>query len=181
MKLSIRDMAFAALFAALVAAGAYLTIPLPYLPLTLQTFFVMTAGLLLGAKRGMLALGVYILLGLTGLPVFAGGRGGMGSVLMPSFGYLLGMLAAAGVMGYLAGLKNPGFWWMLCTALVGTAVIYLIGLPYLYGVYHWYLGQEKSITWVLYYGFAVSIVPDLIKCVLAAALCSRLKRVLPLV
>ncbi|MDD4797473.1 MAG: biotin transporter BioY [Eubacteriales bacterium] len=179
MKLTVRDVTFAALFAALVAAGAYLTIPLPYLPLTLQTFFVMTAGLLLGAKRGMLALGVYILLGLTGLPVFAGGRGGIASVVMPSFGYLLGMLAAAGVMGRLAARRDAGFWRLLATALVGTAVIYLVGLPYMYGVYRWYLGQDKPLSWVLYYGFATSILPDLVKCVLAAALCARLKRVLP--
>lgn len=178
MRLSVRSMVLCALFAALIAIGAYITIPIPYLPMTLQTFFVMAAGMFLGGKNALIAVVLYAALGLVGLPVFTGGRGGFSSVLMPSFGYVLGMIAAAWLIGRLTQNAKAGFWRMMLAGLAGTAVIYAVGLPYMYMVYRLHLGDDKGISWVLYYGFVTTILPDVFKCAVAALVASRLRPVL---
>ena len=76
---------------ALTAVGAFIKIPLPYIPFTLQTFFVFYSGILLGAKLGMLSQIIYILIGLVGIPVFSNG-GGPSYVFQPSFGFLIGFI-----------------------------------------------------------------------------------------
>jgi len=87
-KLSTKDIAQIALFAALTAVGAFIRVPLPIVPFTLQTFFVALSGALLGARRGMLAQLLYVAIGLLGVPIFTKG-GGIGYVFQPSFGYLV--------------------------------------------------------------------------------------------
>ena len=84
-------LALTALFAALVAAGAFIRIPIGTVPVTLQFVFANLAALLLGVKWGTLAIGLYIALGLVGVPIFTAG-GGFTYVLQPTFGYLLGFL-----------------------------------------------------------------------------------------
>ena len=96
--LRMRELAYCALFSALIAAGAFLKVPVPALPFTLQFLFTNLAGILLGAKLGALSVLVYLLLALVGLPIFANG-GGFGYVLMPSFGYLIGFLFGTWVAG----------------------------------------------------------------------------------
>ena len=88
------------LFAALTAIGAFIRIPLPYVPFTLQVLFVYLAGSLLGSKKGMQSQLVYVGVGLAGLPVFTQG-GGIGYFLQPTFGYLLGYIAGAFVVGWI--------------------------------------------------------------------------------
>ena len=80
-------MILCAMFVALIAVGAFIKVPIPVVPFTLQYLFTMLAGLLLGGKKGSLAVGIYILLGLIGLPIFAQG-GGIGYIFQPSFGYI---------------------------------------------------------------------------------------------
>lgn len=91
-KLQTRDLTLVALFAALIAICAWLTVPMPDVPFTMQTFGVFIALLLLGGQRGTLAILLYILLGAVGLPVFSGFRGGIGSLLGTTGGYLIGFL-----------------------------------------------------------------------------------------
>ena len=95
---STRDLVLIPLFAALFSIGAFIKIPIGLVPASLQTIFVLLAGMLLGARRGALAVLLYLLLGLIGLPVFTAG-GGPGYILHPTFGYLLGMLPAAWLAG----------------------------------------------------------------------------------
>lgn len=103
-----RSLILAALFAALTAIGAFLKIPLGALSLTLQFFFTAMAGVLLGPRWGAASQAVYVALGLMGLPVFTLG-GGLGYVFQPSFGFLLGLIPAAWVIGRLAGRgPRPG-------------------------------------------------------------------------
>jgi len=83
-KRSLRGMVYASMFGALTAVGAYIMIPLPPVPVTLQTLFVFLAGALLGGSLGALSQVVYILLGVIGLPVFAGGKAGAGVLLGPT-------------------------------------------------------------------------------------------------
>lgn len=95
-----RDLAYMALFTALTAVGAFIKIPIPVVPFTLQFLFTMLAGILLGAKRGAGSVLCYVILGLIGLPIFAEG-GGIGYVLNPKIGYLIGFVLGAYVTGYI--------------------------------------------------------------------------------
>lgn len=96
-----RSMVYCALFTALIAVGAFIRVPVPVVPFTLQYLFTMLAGLLLGSKRGAVSVAVYVLLGLAGLPIFTEG-GGLGYIFKPSFGYLAGFCVGAYLTGYLA-------------------------------------------------------------------------------
>lgn len=107
MRIKAKDGALCAMFAALLTVGGFLRIPLPGVPLTLQSFFVFLAGLLLGKRRGAMACGVYLLVGLFGAPVFAQG-GGIGYLLQPTFGYLLGFIPGTFLIGWLReGSDDP--------------------------------------------------------------------------
>lgn len=174
MKLSPRDMALAALFAALAAVAAMLSrfFITPYVPFSLVPFVVMLAGGLLGARVAALSMLVYMLLGLAGLPVFETAPfGGPAYLLKPTFGFLLGFIGGAWVTGALAPKqKDPGVARLFLAMAAGLAVIYLIGLPYLYVILNFYLGQTFSALQVLKIGFFPFIGFDLLKAVLAAVL-----------
>ena len=87
-----KDLVLTAMFTALITAGAYIRIPVPVCPFTLQFLFTTLAGIVLGKNKGAAATALYVVLGLAGLPVFTGG-GGIGYVLQPTFGYLIGFIA----------------------------------------------------------------------------------------
>ncbi len=123
----IRDICYIALFTALIAVLAQISIPLPGgVPLTLQTFAVPLAGLVLGSKRGTMASLIYVLLGAVGVPVFAGFSGGLGIVL----GMTGGFIVSFPIMAFLAGfavkksIKSPLLWLWL---VLGAVVNYVIG------------------------------------------------------
>ncbi|MDQ1253932.1 MAG: biotin transport system substrate-specific component [Euryarchaeota archaeon] len=130
----LRMMVFASLFAALTAAGAYIQIPIPFspVPVTLQVFFVLLAGCILKSKWGSLSMIVYSLLGIAGLPVFAGGSSGIGVLLGPTGGYIIGFILAAYSIGKLSektekSTRSP----LLVNTLnmsAGIFVIYLCGV-----------------------------------------------------
>ena len=114
-----KNMILCAMFVALIAMGAFIKIPVPVVPFTLQYLFTMLAGLLLGGKKGCLAVGIYILLGLIGLPIFAQG-GGIGYIFQPSFGYIIGFAVGAFVTGVIANQKNrPSFLRLLAADFAG--------------------------------------------------------------
>lgn len=122
------DIAECAIFVALMVAGAYIKIPFPFMPLTFQTVFAVLSGLLLGRKKGIIAMTVYAFAGLFGLPVFTGG-GGFSYVLMPSFGYILGFIASAGVAG-IAYSKQKKLWQIILLALAAFLADYVFGIAY---------------------------------------------------
>lgn len=147
----------------LVALAARVTIPLPFtpVPITGQTFAVLLVGALLGSRAGAAAMITYLVEGAMGLPVFAGGRGGADVLVGPTAGYLYGFVAAAFVTGWLC---ERGWDRRVHTAalamLVGNAVIYLFGLPWL----AYFIGPDR----VLVAGLLPFIPGDLFKVVLAA-------------
>jgi len=102
----VRKMSYAAVLAALTGAGAVISIPLGPVPITLQTFFVILAGFLLGARWGFISITLYLLLGAAGLPVFSGGAAGAGHLLGPTGGYLISFPFGAAVAGGLAELGD---------------------------------------------------------------------------
>ena len=116
-----RTLILTALFAALTAVGAFLKIPFPLAAITLQFFFTAMAGTLLGKKYGALSQAVYVLLGLVGVPIFALG-GGFSYIFQPTFGFLLGLIPAAWVIGSIA--KRPLTFWQV---LKNGMLIYLPG------------------------------------------------------
>lgn len=122
------DIAECSIFVALMIAGAYIKIPFPFMPLTFQTVFAILSGLLLGWKKGIIAMTVYAFAGLFGLPVFSSG-GGFSYVLMPSFGYILGFIASAGVAG-IAFSKKKKLWQIILLALAAYLADYVIGIAY---------------------------------------------------
>ena len=165
MSVNPKDAALAALFAALTAVGAQIRIPFPLVPLTLQTPFVLAAGLLLGPRGGTLSMTLYLLMGLFGLPVFAG-AGGPQVVLMPTFGFLLGFIACAGVAGWIAqggegGLPSWGR--TLAACLGGTGALYLLGLLGLYGNLNLVAGKAVSWGQVIQMGMVPFLLGDGLK------------------
>lgn len=176
MKLNLKpkDMILIALFAALTGIGAFIKIPLPMVPITLQIVFALMSGLVLGAKRGMLSQLLYIILGLIGLPVFTSG-GGPQYILSPTFGYLIGMIFAAYIVGKLReSVENITTLNLFLIAMVGVGVIYIFGLVHLYSIKNLYLGQSTSVWDVLYSGFLVTIVGDIIKAIIVAFVSKKL-------
>lgn len=125
---SLRGVVFAALFAALTAVGAFVSLPVGPVPIVLQNLFVYLAGLLLGARWGLASVGIYLLAGASGLPVFAGGTGGIGRLLGPTGGYLIGYLPAVLLIGWIARKAGRRAWGDVAAMLCGTAVLYACGL-----------------------------------------------------
>ena len=127
-------MVYSALMATLTAVGAYIVIPIGPVPIVLQNLFVMLAGLLLGGRWALTSVGVYLLAGAIGLPVFAGGTGGIGKFVGPTGGYLVGFAAAAYIIGIISqrGKGRTGI--DILAMAAGTLVIYAFGVPWLKAV-----------------------------------------------
>ncbi|MEW6065574.1 biotin biosynthesis protein BioY [Desulforamulus profundi] len=184
MKFTSREIALAGLMAAIMVVVTMITrIPFVHavVPFSLQPLVAVLAGVLLGARIGALSMVVYLLLGLVGLPVFATQPfGGPAYVLKPTFGFLLGQVLAAYVAGkILAGNKNWSFVNYLLASLAGMAVIYLVGLPYIYGILNLYVGKAVSVMGVLKIGFLPFVLWDVLKAVMVAVLARTIHLRLP--
>ncbi len=170
MRHKARDAVFISLFAALTAVGAFIRIPIPHVPFTLQTLMVMFAGLLLGSRRGALSQVLYLILGLMGLPIFAQG-GGPAYILQPSFGFLIGFIAGAFTIGkVLDRSTNLTLSRTLFALVLGQAIIYLFGLSYLYLNLNFILQKPISLSSVFFIGFLIFIPGDVVKTIIAALL-----------
>ena len=174
MKNKTRMMILAALFSALTAVGAFIRFPLGTMSVTLQFMFTAMAGVLLGAKWGAVSQTVYVVLGLVGLPVFTMG-GGIGYVMQPSFGFLLGLIPTAWVIGLLTEKEN-GHWRIALACLAGLAVLYLIGLPYMYLIMKLYLHKSITVWTAVKAGMLVYLPGDAIKIALTVLLYKPLRR-----
>ena len=125
-------MIYCGLFTALIAAGAFIKIPVPVVPFTLQYLFTMLAGLFLGSRRGMISVVAYMLLGLAGLPIFSEG-GGIWYIFKPSFGYIIGFCLGTYVTGLIAErLKQKTVFHYLLANLAGLMIVYACGMVYYY-------------------------------------------------
>ncbi len=163
-----KDLILVAIFAALTAIGAFIKIPIPYVPFTLQYLFCALAGVILGPRLGALSQIVYVSIGLLGVPVFTEG-GGFNYIFKPTFGYLIGFIIAAFVIGKLRdNIKELTFTKAIFMMLSGLLFIYLFGIAYLYIILNLYLGKNVSFYFVFFYGFVVCIAGDLVLTLLAA-------------
>lgn len=173
-----KEFILCALFVALIAVGAFIRIPIPVVPFTLQFLFTMLAGLLLGGKLGAISVGIYIIMGLLGLPVFAEG-GGIAYVFMPSFGYLIGFAVASYVTGTIANhVNNPSYKRLFAANFIGLGIVYLFGMAYYYLMSNFYLDNPIGLWPLFLYCFILAVPGDIVLCILGTILG---KKLIPLV
>lgn len=159
--------------AALTGLAAQVRIPLPFtpVPITLQTFAVLLSGVVLGARWGGASQGLYAGLGAAGVPWFAGATAGVGRIVGPTGGYIVGFVLAAAAVGYVvdrsARARRP-------LALVGLLfaanflVVYGVGLPWLYGWLSFVQGGSPTVVRVFELGLVPFVVGDVVKLLAAA-------------
>lgn len=129
-RLTTSDISRCALFAALIAGGAFVALPLGPVPVTLQVFFVLLAGMVLRPCLAVLSVTTYLMLGLVA-PVYAGGASGIGVLLGPTGGYLLAFVPAALVAGLLARRRKRTDAWLFLAGLTGLLPVYALGAGWL--------------------------------------------------
>lgn len=174
----IKKLTLCALFAALIAAGAFIRIPFPYVPVTLQAAFVTLAGLLLGARDGMKSALIYMVLGLIGLPVFAQG-GGIGYIFNPSFGYIIGFLPGAFITGKIAhSAEIINFLRRLSAGFAGLAIIYAAGTIYYCCITSLYLEITLDVRHILTVCLITVLPGDVIMTIGAVILAERLSPII---
>lgn len=149
-KSLIITLTLSALFCTLICIGSFIKIPMPnMMPMTLQTLFVLLTGLILPVKASALTSITYMLLGLIGLPIFSGG-GGLGYVLMPNFGFIIGFVISTAIMSIISQmLKKRTFWTCFATALLGVIIIYIIGILYFVFITNIYNKNDYSAIWFI--------------------------------
>ncbi len=173
-KTKTTSLVLCGLFCALLTAGAFIRIPAFGVPVTLQTTFVMLSGFILGARQSAFACTVYMAMGLMGLPVFAEG-GGLGYVLHPTFGYIIGFIFGSALIGFIAEkAQRPSYLRLSAAALCGIAVIYTVGTVYFYIVTRMNTGTAVPLSTLLYTCVAVSLPKDIILGGGAVVIASRL-------
>ncbi|MDJ0782455.1 MAG: biotin transporter BioY [Desulfosarcinaceae bacterium] len=157
-NIHLQKLVLAALMAALTAAGAYMVIPIGPVPIVLQSLFVLLSGLLLGGRWAAASMCVYLLAGIIGLPVFAGGSGGFAKLLGPTGGYLVGFPLAAFLIGTMTARGGGKLWRNLLALIVGTLLIYLCGVTWLKTVLDISFGKALGIgMWPFLPGDALKI------------------------
>ena len=161
------DVALIFAAAVLTAISAQIAIPMWPVPITGQTFAVLLVGAVLGASRGALSMITYFSMGAAGLPVFTGAVAGI--TFGTTFGYLVGFIAAAAVVGWLGQLRwHKKVSGVIVSFFIGNAVIYMFGLPWLsFALSN--LGLASDLRAVLAAGLVPFLVGDAIKMALAAA------------
>lgn len=170
-----KSLAKSAVFVVLMILAAYIKIPFFPVPLTFQTVVAVLAGLLLGPKYGTASIGVYVIMGLLGLPVFTGG-GGIVYVVQVTFGYLIGFIFAAFVAGIFRGQGELKISRAIFAAIAGFFVNYLIGIPYFIMIWKYYLSNGGLWEAVLTYNI-LYMPKDLVLSVLAAIIAQRVNKV----
>jgi biotin transport system substrate-specific component len=167
-----------ALFAALIAAGTFVSIPLPFspVPVVLQNLFTVLAGLCLGPIRGSLAVLLYLLAGALGAPVFAGAAGGFTRFFGPTGGYLLGYVLTALIAGLIAGRprsERP----VLFRRLIPAVVLGLLS-GYIPGLF--WLKQYTNLNWseIFIAGALPFFIGDALKGIVAVNIALRLRRII---
>jgi biotin transport system substrate-specific component len=131
----ITEITMVSLFAAIIAAGTFIAIPVQPVPIVLQNLFTLLSGLVLGPVLGGAAVGLYLLAGALGAPVFAGASGGIARFLGPTGGFLAGYLLSAVTAGLIAGRPRSGLttplWRIIAAAVIGNFIVYIPGLLWL--------------------------------------------------
>ena len=174
MRLNTRKTILAGLFTSLICVGAFLKVPLLFVPMTLQFFFVNFAILFEERRYGILSVAAYLLLGLCGLPVFSGG-GGISYVLSPTFGYLLGFLLAAVVSGTLKARMAQTLPARLFLSALNILTVHLLGVLYYYCLSNFYLGSPISLSELVVVGSLIFLPNDALSGALSSYLAVKME------
>lgn len=174
-KISVKDMTLCGMFTVLIAVGAFIKIPIPVCPFTLQFFFTNMAGILLGRRRGAISVLIYTLLGLAGLPIFAEG-GGLWYVLKPTFGYMIGFILGSWLTGALCAKKG----WddplhVFAASFAGLLVVYAAGMIYYYMIGNFVINSPIGLWPLFLYCFLLAVPGDIVLCVLSAATVKKVR------
>jgi len=180
-KMTPLDITMGSLFVALMAIGANIVSWVPFMniggvPITLQTFFAILAGLVLGSRLGALSMTVYMLVGLAGAPIFAKFGGGIGTLLSPTFGFILSYIFTAYLVGKLTQ-KNRTLPKYIVAAILGMALNYIFGTNWMYGAYILWYGAPEGFSYSMAWAWMMAPLPkDLILSALAGVFALRLER-----
>ncbi len=177
-KTNLLNLVYVAMFAAIITICAQIQIPTA-VPFTLQTLGVFVASALLGWKRGTLSVAVYILLGLIGVPVFAGFTGGAGVLFGLTGGYIIGFLFTAFIVGIMCDKLGRKLWVLALSMTLGLLACYVFGTVWFMLIYNYTMG---SISLVSALGMCVApfLLFDAIKIAAAVVLVNRLDKVVRL-
>lgn len=172
-RLTARELTVMGLLAALLCVSSYISIQLPFsaVPFTAQTLVMNMIALLLKPRQACTSVAVWILLGAVGLPVFSGGRGGIGVIAGPTGGFILSYLLTVVLIGLVRGRTNKTWRSLLATIAVGIPVVYLIGLPWMRAV----TGLDWKSVFVT--GCLPFLAWDVVKCAAAVYIALPLYRV----
>lgn len=174
-KIATKDMIMCALFTALIAVGAFIKVPVPVVPFTLQFLFTMLTGLIMGGRLGAVSVGLYAVLGLVGLPIFAEG-GGIWYVMKPSFGYIIGFALGSLVTGLMAEkLEKLTTGRLLAASFTGLAIVYACGMIYYYIICNFVIGTPIAFWPLFLYCFLLAVPGDICLCFIGALLAKRLR------
>lgn len=177
-RITTKEMVLCGMFTVLIAVGAFIKIPIPVVPFTLQFLFTMLAGVLLGGRLGAISVGIYIALGLVGLPIFAEG-GGFWYILKPSFGYLLGFALASYVTGkIIENAKQLTLKICLIANFTGLLIVYGCGMIYYYIICNYVINSPIGLYPLFLYCFVLAVPGDICLCILAALMTRKLRGIL---
>ena len=168
----LRWMVLASLMAALTAVGAYIYVPIGPVPIVLSTLFVLLSGLLLGSRWGLASMGLYLLVGAIGIPVFAGGKGGVAHFFGPTGGYLFGYALASWITGLISEHSRGLIMLDILSVIIGSLVIYSLGVPWLKMV------TQMSWPKALIMGMVPFLIGDAVKASVALILARAIRPVL---
>ena len=172
--LTTKNTILCALFVALTAIGAFIRIPVPVCPFTLQLLFTTLAGLLLGSRLGGLSVLIYIVIGLLGVPIFTEG-GGPAYIFQPTFGYLLGFAAGAFIAGKLTENKfQLTITYLFIVNFINLLIVYAFGMIYVYIINNFYLDTPIGIWPLFLYCFLLAVPGDIALCIIAAVIGKKL-------
>lgn len=181
--MSALSLVYSAMFASLMMIGANITAFVPFLvvggvPITLQTFFAVLAGLILGSRLGAISMTVYMFIGLAGAPVFAKFHGGAGAILSPTFGFIVSFILVAYIAGKIVE-KNSSLKSFVVAALFATALNYLIGTNWMYFAYKTWAAAPDVFTYKIAWIWMLPPLPkDIVLGVLAGMFGHRMHKVL---
>ena len=173
-----KNLIYCGLFTALIAVGAFIKIPVPVVPFTLQFLFTTLAGLLLGSKLGAISVAAYMVLGLLGLPIFSEG-GGVWYIFKPSFGYIIGFCIGTFVTGKIVETaKEKIFLRYLFANFAGLFIVYAVGMVYYYIICNYVINTPIAVGPLFLYCFVLTVPGDICLCILSAALVKRIHPIL---
>jgi len=181
-KLRAIDLCYAAMFVALTMIGANLTSLVPFLvvggvPITLQTFFAILSGVVLGSRLGAISMTVYTFVGLVGAPVFAGFSGGPRTILSPTFGFILSFILLSYFAGKIVEKSNKKLYSYIIAALIGMIINYIFGTNWMYFAYKIWAEAPEGFTYKIAWVWMLAPLPkDTILSIFAGVMAYRLHK-----